>query len=146
MNPSPSNGPPQPGYAYLSPPPYSSVCQPSATDLEQQQQQPQVVIVLGAYPPMPPTDAVDQEPIFVSMTGAYILSFIVIWFCGILFGWIALVIAVVGQKSAAAGNTSHAIRLRKASYCVSITGIIAGIIVAAVLAGIFGSMATRSHH
>lgn len=108
LPPPPDYQPPHSGYVYPSPPPYSSVCQPSAPEVEQQQQQqqPQVVIVSGAYQPMPPPDVVTHPPpTVVSMDGAYILSCIVLWFCGFLFGMIALIYA--GKSSRFSSQLSY---------------------------------------
>jgi len=51
---------------------------------------------------------------------------------------------VVGQSSAAAGDIPGAIRLRNASYGVSIAGIVIGVIIIIVVASMIASPAKKS--
>jgi len=66
-----------------------------------------------------------------SYGGLIAMSCWVFWCWGGLFGIIAFILAVVGQNQEASGQVSEGRNLAKASFWVSITGIIIG--VAAVL-------------
>jgi len=50
---------------------------------------------------------------------------------------------VVGQSSAAAGDIPGAIRMRNASYGVSIAGIVVGVIAIVIIGSVLGTAASR---
>lgn len=73
----------------------------------------------------------------VSMVGATFLSCLVFWCCGsFIFGGIAFVLAMVGSSASSSGNSNEALRLKRASYALSIVGIIISTIIVAVLVGL----------
>jgi hypothetical protein len=73
------------------------------------------------------------------MTGAIILSCITFWLFGFLFGGMAFLLAIVGQSSSSAGDSRGAVQMRNASYGLSTAGIIIGVVVIGVVAGLYGS-------
>jgi hypothetical protein len=58
-----------------------------------------------------------------------ILACIVTFFCGVLFGLIALLLAVCGRERVLTGDSKEAHRLGTASLWVSIAGILVGLTV-----------------
>lgn len=139
--PPPGYGQPQPGYTYPSCPPYNAAVQSNAPTSEHQQQQ---VVYVGGQPQGPTPVYITQAPPVVSMVGAIVLSCFVFWLCGMVLGGIAFILAVVGYSSAASGDTRGALQLRNASYGLSIAGIVIGVIIIAVVAGLAGTAASRA--
>jgi hypothetical protein len=122
------------GYSVQSFPPHQ---QPQPQQTHQQQQ---VVIVQAQDAP---TFVYRPHP--VSMTGAIVLSCIVFWCFGWLFGAIAFILAMIGSDSSQNGDISGALRLRNASYGVSVAGILIGIIVIVVIIIFVVSNANQTH-
>lgn len=110
---------PQTGYMYLSPPLVNYYYGPQQP-LPPQQQQQQVVYVNSQQIPV-------LKPV-VQMNGAIVLSCYVFWCCGMVFGGIAFILAMVGFGESDEGNTEVAKRCRTASYAVSLIGLAAGIV------------------
>jgi uncharacterized membrane protein len=105
------------------PPQYAQGQQPQAYyNPGQQQQQPSSVVVVT-----------QPQRAYTSFTCAIVLSCLVFWCCGWIFGLVAFILAMVGQSSAASGDEAGAIQLQKASYGVSIAGIIIGVILLIVV-------------
>lgn len=122
----------------VAPAPYPYPYYPPPPQQQQQQQQQQQVVVVNNQAPTAvfvPT---------VSMSCAITLSCLVFWFCGWLFGGIAFILALVGQSAAAEGDTLGAIRLRNASYGLSITGIVIGIIIIIVVPAVIVTAAASA--
>lgn len=101
---------------------------PQSFPPQHQHPQQQMIIV---QPQMAPTFVYQPHP--VSMTGAIVLSCFVFWCFGWLFGAIAFILAVIGSDSSHSGDISGALRLRNASYGVSVAGIMIGVIVIIVV-------------
>lgn len=93
---------------------------------QQQQQQPQVVVGRRTYD---------------SYTWHIILSCIVFWCCGWVFGAIAFSLAVYANSYSASGHPEGARRLGKASIVVSVIGLVVGV----VLITIFIILAVKEH-
>lgn len=87
-----------------------------------------VIVVTDVAPPN-----VVYNPYPVAMTTAFVLSCVVFWCFGWLFGAIAFILAVMGSDSSTRGDVIGALRLRNASYGVSIAGIVVGIVVITVV-------------
>jgi len=120
-----------------SPPPYTQYNNPKSFEggqpgpsfppqQQQHQHQPQQQVVI-VQPQVAPTYIYRPHP--VSMTGAIVLSCFVFWCFGWLFGAIAFILAIIGSDSSQNGDITSALRLRNASYGVSVAGIVIGIIV-----------------
>lgn len=86
-----------------------------------------------------------QQPIYVQSFGGQIaLACCVFWCFGFLFGLIAFILAMVASSSATEGKVHEAASLGRASYGVSIAGIVVGCIAAAIIIGITVSQANSS--
>lgn len=102
---------------------------PYGVPLVQQQQQ-QVTVVVANQSPV-----VLAQPV-QSFSCAKRYSCFVFWCCGLLFGLIAFILAVVATDKAAT-DAQGARRLGRASYIVSTVGIVVTITVVAIYFGAF---------
>ena len=91
----------------------------------------QNVIVVASVATGAPNVVYNPYP--VSMTTAIMLSCVVFWFFGMLFGAIAFVLAVMGNDSSTRGDILGALRLRNASYGVSVAGIVIFIVMITII-------------
>jgi hypothetical protein len=70
-----------------------------------------------------------------SFCGQIVTACLVLWFCNCLFGLVGFILAMVaGDKAGSDPTTAN--KLGKASYGVSISGIIVSIIVIAIVVGV----------
>jgi len=91
----------------------------------------------GGYPPAYPGTApagnttvvmMQTSPVPIqSFVGHIALSCVVFWCCGWVFGLIGFILALVGQDRANTGDREGARALGRASYGVSIAGLLVGI-------------------
>jgi hypothetical protein len=108
------------------------------------QQQQSSVVLFGAPPPQG-TFTVQETPRYQSFVGAVVLSCFTFWFCGVIFGAIAFILAISAHSSASSGDQSTARRLSRASFAVSITGIVIGMGAIIVIASLLGSLYSRTY-
>jgi len=123
----------RPQYSYEYPPlPRAVLPYPVILPVEPQQYAyPSPVFV---NPGLQPAQYVQQPPvrgpgITPSFGTLIILACIVTFFCGVLFGLVALLLAVCGRERVVTGDYREAHRLGTASLWVSIAGILVGLTV-----------------
>jgi uncharacterized membrane protein len=78
-----------------------------------------------------------------SFVGQIVIACLVLWLCSCLFGLVGFILAMVASDKAGSDPTT-ANKLGKASYGVSISGIIVGIIVIAIVVGVTLGTASSS--
>jgi uncharacterized Tic20 family protein len=116
--------------------PYSHAYPPPPAP-PQQQQHSMVVFSTGNAAPM-----IIQEAVVESYCGYQVLACLVFWFCNVLFGLIAWILALVAE-STKYSDREQARRLGKASLGMSISGIIVSVVIVAIVLGlIFGTVST----
>jgi hypothetical protein len=127
----PAAGYNQPGMPYPQPPFYPQGYYPpppmmcNNNNIQMQQQQTtNVNVVIG-----------QQEPV-MSFRGPIALACFTAWCCNPLFGLIAYILAMVGRSEAESRNVDTAIKLSRASYGISISGILVTIIIVATVVGV----------
>jgi hypothetical protein len=119
----------QPGYGYDQTPSH----QPSAPSTPHAQ-----TIIIGQ------PGSIYQQGYRESFTGQIVLSCVTTWLCCWILGLIAFCLALTAQSSASAGNATEARKFGRASYILSIIGIIVGIVLL-IFAVVYVMTTTKVH-